>query len=80
MYRIDAKVMEVSSIHKTAKKEEIFYFVDDTSRVKNIVHEKILQINIRLISFVLKRGFKKILQILRINLLTLKNFYERMEN
>lgn len=50
------------------------------TRVKNIVHEKILQINIRLISFVLKRGFKKILQILRINLLTLKNFYERMEN
>lgn len=40
MYRIDAKVMEVSSIHKTAKKEEIFYFVDDTSRVKNIVREK----------------------------------------
>lgn len=80
MYRIDAKVMEVSSIHKTAKKEEIFYFVDDTSRVKNIVHEKILQINIRLISFVLKRGFKKILQILRINLLILKNFSERMEN
>lgn len=56
MYRIDAKVMEVSSIHKTAKKEEIFYFVDDTSRVKNIVREKISRINIRVLtSFILKQ-------------------------